>query len=516
MGMLMKTKIYLGLIMTNLLLNSCSVKIYDIYYDPTIDEQKSSKIIENLNIVTRKDDKYNYSFKVTANFKENLPLYKETILKKTVKAKYTLGKDILLTIISPIFIAFSPLIIPLALKNDKCGQKYVESFINLNNDHKLIYSSNTLRYKYKCLSWGVFYWGLLPLTAAPLAFENPEKENLVKIKEVPLNLKFPTANTNRERVLSASGIPVSVLSNNKIIKRGDCSSDLSINMEELALNANASGQTEISISIEVGSPDFKIIGDKTFNYKYQTAQFLPPQKSLTERINVLPVDAILSIRNIDNESLRIVKAPFVEKSETSFNPQLSAKYIKVEKTGYKTEERYLASSNQDRTTDISLQEIKTGYLKLTSSEDNVEILLDGKSFGFLSRNEPFNKKIEAGSHQITAKKEFFRTNTIKADIEYQQVFSHNFKLIQATSDWKEDASKSNVIQAVGNLTVVTERKDLIIYIDGVKKIPSVELKNIAAGRYDMKVVGNGVDKTLHIIIEDGKSTYIDLDIELQK
>jgi len=190
---------------------------------------------------------------------------------------------------------------------------------------------------------------------------------------------------------------------------------------------------------------------------------------------------------------------------------LTAKYIKVERAGYKTQEQYLSSTADDRTTIIRLEEILSGYLKLTSSENNVEIYIDNEYQGLLSQKAPFNKKIEVGTHQVSARKKFFKSNTVNIPIEPNTVYAHNFNLIPANTDWNENTSNTRLVQAKGSLTVVTERKDLVVYIDGNRKVPSFELSDIAAGEYDMRVVGSGIEKVIHIVINDGQKVFIDID-----
>jgi len=129
----------------------------------------------------------------------------------------------------------------------------------------------------------------------------------------------------------------------------------------------------------------------------------------------------------------------------------------------------------------------------------------------LSQKAPFNKKIEVGTHQVSARKKFFKSNTVNIPIEPNTVYAHNFNLIPANTDWNENTSNTRLVQAKGSLTVVTERKDLVVYIDGNRKVPSFELSDIAAGEYDMRVVGSGIEKVIHIVINDGQKVFIDID-----
>ncbi len=153
---------------------------------------------------------------------------------------------------------------------------------------------------------------------------------------------------------------------------------------------------------------------------------------------------------------------------------------------------------------------ETGYLKLTSNESNVDVYIDDELVGQIL-DKPFNTKLSVGKHKIMVKKQFFMPNTINIEIKKKSVFSYNFELVKATGWLEDEAGQSQIVQATGNLTIVTTRNDLSVYIEGIKKIPPFELKNIASGIYSIKIVGPGINKTLTVTVEDNENEFIDLD-----
>ena len=153
-----------------------------------------------------------------------------------------------------------------------------------------------------------------------------------------------------------------------------------------------------------------------------------------------------------------------------------------------------------------------GHIKLTSNEKEVEIYLDGEYLGKILGELPFNKKISTGNHQIMVRKEFYMPITIKFILKPEEVYAYNFELKPAKGWIEEQPGQATTIQARGNLTVVTEFSDYKVFIEGVEKMPPFELKNMPAGKYKLVVKCNDFTKELDIIVEDGKTKYIDLDL----
>ncbi|MCX6334671.1 MAG: PEGA domain-containing protein [Bacteroidia bacterium] len=512
----MKKLLYFTLFSIVLLLNNCTVKLYEIYYDPKYDQNLTVKSIDNI-VITPVEESTNIKFNIRGDFQNRLPLYNSEIIKKTVSTKYCWWQDLgALVIFAPFAIALSPIIIPVSIaKSGSEKNKYledIETAIQINGDHSLIQSSSTIKYQYNKLNLLDYYYSLFPFVQGIAEFKVGEPYKIKsKNTMVPLNSINPSATLNRTKAISPSEIKATIYINNELDKTGNCSNYFIIDMKSQAIKSYLKGDSIIDICFKIGTNEEIINGKNDFCFQYETKKFLPPKRILTETININPPDATLLLGSDPQKMIKIKRLPYIEKSPLDFNPSLNEKYIKVERSGYKTHQQYLSRTENDRTTIINLVEIQTGYLKLTSSENNVEIYLDNEYQGLLSKQTPFNKKIEVGNHQVSARKKFFKTNTVNVIIEPNSVLAHNFNLIPATSNWDENTSNTKVIQAVGSLTVVTERKDLVVYIDGNKKVPSFEITEIAAGEYDMRIVGNGIDKVIHITIEDGKKVFIDLD-----
>lgn len=151
-----------------------------------------------------------------------------------------------------------------------------------------------------------------------------------------------------------------------------------------------------------------------------------------------------------------------------------------------------------------------GHIKLSSNEKQVEIYLDGERIGEIT-DLPFNKKIEAGDHQLMTRKEFYMPITIKFKLNSQEVYGYNFELKPAKGWIEEQPGQSSTVQARGNLTVVTEFSDYKVFIEGVEKAPPFELKNMPAGKYRLRIVSTEGQNELEVTVDDGKTKYVDLD-----
>ena len=157
-------------------------------------------------------------------------------------------------------------------------------------------------------------------------------------------------------------------------------------------------------------------------------------------------------------------------------------------------------------------QVDFGYVKLTSNEQDVSIYVDNEFVGKIA-DGALNKKLPVGLHRIMAKKPFYRPITIKVTIEKDRVFSHVFQLLKAEGWSEPDVEGSTAQQARGDLSIVTERNDYKVYIEGVLKSPPFELRKMPAGVYDIRVVNItlGVDDTLRVTVDEDDVTLKDLD-----
>lgn len=199
----------------------------------------------------------------------------------------------------------------------------------------------------------------------------------------------------------------------------------------------------------------------------------------------------------------------IEYGKSSYNKisvitQINAKEIKNE-TKDNQITRYIEFGDDVKTIQGA------GYIKLTSNQKDVEIYVDNELVGKIVDEKPFNKKLNIGKHTIMAKKEFFMPYTINIEILNKDIFPFHFEL-QNVKGWIEESPGSSTIQqARGNLTIATERNDYKVYIEGFEKIPPIELKNIPAGKYNVRVKRPGFEKIIIISVDDREDKFVDLD-----
>jgi hypothetical protein len=203
-------------------------------------------------------------------------------------------------------------------------------------------------------------------------------------------------------------------------------------------------------------------------------------------------------------------------SFSDYHSEAPDQYYQVIKEGYNPSEvKYLNKRSNHEVLHFSLKEIQFGYLKLTTNEKLVDVYLDGKLESQI-KDKPFVKKVSAGNHTIMVKKRFFKPETIQVSVSENGVFEYHFELVKA-SGWQEDKpGTSTVVQGKGDLTVLTGHDDFVVYIDGVKKPAPFVLKNIAAGLYELRIVGPGIDKVINQIVNDGDKIIIDLDKNINR
>jgi hypothetical protein len=256
---------------------------------------------------------------------------------------------------------------------------------------------------------------------------------------------------------------------------------------KISLTNNSKTQTEVFLN---GKSE-----GKTDSYGFKELSF-KKRSGLTDSITI--------ISEKDSAFVEITK--FDKKYPSGIISKKNIPTIKRHQSAFSSTTEY----NIKYELPMKSQTISYGWLKLGSNEENVEIYIDGHHIGNISTGL-LNKKVVSGSHTIMARKPYFMPATIKIDLKENDVFAFNFKLLKA-SGWIEDqAGEGSIIQAKGNLTVVTERNDYRVLIEGVEKIPPFELKNMPAGKYQLEVIRAGKSRKEIIIVNDGKTTLLDLD-----
>lgn len=157
---------------------------------------------------------------------------------------------------------------------------------------------------------------------------------------------------------------------------------------------------------------------------------------------------------------------------------------------------------------------KYGVLRLTSNQDNVQIIVDNELVGTLNKSSPFNKKVSAGNHLIQAKKEFFMPVSINMEMKDKEVFEYDFQLLDAQGYTEDQVQRSVTRQAKGDLVVISERTDYQVQIIGlgVFKDPPFELKNFPAGKYTLRVTCPEFTKDLDVTVPDQGIEFVDLDL----
>ena len=150
-----------------------------------------------------------------------------------------------------------------------------------------------------------------------------------------------------------------------------------------------------------------------------------------------------------------------------------------------------------------------GFIKFTSNLKLANVYINGSYQGQITEN-PFTKKLKEGKYIFNVKSKFYQPISIKAEITKNGVFAYNFNMVKAKSG-DEQIGMAKIIQAIGGITVVTERNDLLVYLNGARYLPPFEIKKYAAGSYELKVVGPNKSKIINIEIADGLKTIVDLD-----
>ena len=227
------------------------------------------------------------------------------------------------------------------------------------------------------------------------------------------------------------------------------------------------------------------------------------------------ITVITNITNVDIYKNGMIIGNTSSNKKISFTIEEGKYLLKAEKNNYSVIEKDVfikGGENENVYFDLREKPTSYGYLKLTSNERNVDVYVDGKLKGQIPGGEkPFNKKIRIGEYIIMVKKQFFSPNSIKINIDENEIVPYYFELVKATGGNELTATQSNIYQTKGNLTILTERNDLDVYIDGVKKIPPIQLTEIPAGFYTIRVKSNNLDENFRITVQDKETTIINLD-----
>ncbi len=213
-----------------------------------------------------------------------------------------------------------------------------------------------------------------------------------------------------------------------------------------------------------------------------------------------------------------------------WNPRTptSTLYIQLRKDGYHSSKIVSISASEvppgyhltlkplSDTSEPIIQPNSFGYIKLNSSEPYVDIYINNELRGQIPKDEPFVKKLPAGSSLITARKEFFKPVSIRFKLYENDVFAYAFDLQRVSGYNEEPPGRAEIVQARGNLTVVTEQSNFKVLFEGQEKVPPFQLRDLPAGRYVLSVTRLGIKKTIVAIVNDKETCLIDLDKEFFK
>jgi hypothetical protein len=231
-------------------------------------------------------------------------------------------------------------------------------------------------------------------------------------------------------------------------------------------------------------------------------------KKITDTVTSTPNGA-----DILEHGIKIGTTPF-SKTYHSFDVKfaLPQQNVILQKSGYKKETVAMLPSQKDRSNNITLEKLPSGFVKLTSNEDNVQIYVNGELFGTIKdKDTPFNFSLPLGQHRITAKKEFFREKSFNVKMGENELAEIEFEIKKA-ADWNQQkAQKAVVIQSVGELRALTTRTDLKVVIDGTTKTAPFVLKDVPSGEYKIQIIGDGIKKTITIQVDDGETEILNLD-----
>jgi hypothetical protein len=157
----------------------------------------------------------------------------------------------------------------------------------------------------------------------------------------------------------------------------------------------------------------------------------------------------------------------------------------------------------------------SGYLKLSSNVPGVEVFLDGKALVSIEKPgtaEGVIKKVAPGSYLVEARKEFYKRISLKISVQQDGVVKHHFVMERAAGFDETATTTTRTQQARGALTLLTERKGVVVVLDGQNVDAPTELKDVPAGEYTMTVKVNGSEeRKVQVTIRDGQKAVVDLD-----
>lgn len=156
-----------------------------------------------------------------------------------------------------------------------------------------------------------------------------------------------------------------------------------------------------------------------------------------------------------------------------------------------------------------LENLGHGYVRLTANQKDVVIYIDGKKVGVIG-NKPFVTKLKEGRHTFTAKKRFFMAKTRDFILGKDEAFAHEF-ILKTAGNMDEQVSKGKIVQKIGKLTLLSERNDISVFIDGAERVPPITLPNMAQGKYKIKIVAPEKTKYLDIVVGANKNNVINID-----
>lgn len=163
----------------------------------------------------------------------------------------------------------------------------------------------------------------------------------------------------------------------------------------------------------------------------------------------------------------------------------------------------------------TITESAFGYVKLSANVDDVRIFINSKNAGIIKDADSlFNKKLPIGIHDITARKSFYMPLSVRITLAENDVLEYRINLFRVKDMNKIPPHQPtpNIQILMGTLTILTERPDLIVLVEGEKMRPPFKLKDIPAGEYRLRIKGGrGLNEMLNITVQDRQDTVLDLD-----
>ena len=234
------------------------------------------------------------------------------------------------------------------------------------------------------------------------------------------------------------------------------------------------------------------------------------QSTITQKILSTPSKAIVYFGTDRNLLKCSGKATPLSENIRDCNPEFQDLYVQVKKNGYADSEiLFLPSSKTNRQLEFTLRKIKTGLIKYTANESGVDVWINDELFGKIM-GKPFVKKVPIGTYKVMIKKQFFSPVTFKETVGEDDIKDREFNLVKVTG-FSTGTKQGDIKQGWGSLKILTVHDDFTLIIEGAKETAPLEIPRIAAGVYDIKILGPGINKTIKQTIEDGGSHRIDLD-----